>query len=47
MVTMVWRRSSPCMKRNTVTCSTRPKRAALAKPAATATSHEPVRSPTT
>ncbi len=45
IVTIVWRMSSPCMNRNTHICSTRPNSAALANPAATAKSHEPVFSP--
>ena len=42
IVTMVWRRSWPGMKRKIDTCMTRPTSAAAAKPAASASSQEPV-----
>ncbi len=47
IVTSVWRRSWPCMKRKIVTCSSRPISADAAKPQTTASTQEPVRSPTT
>ena len=47
IVTMVWRSSWPCMKRNTETCSRNPTSAAEAKPAAMARNQLSVTSPTT
>ena len=47
IVTIVCRRSSPCMKRKIDTCIASPTIAAARKPAASATSHQPVCSATT
>ncbi len=46
IVTSVWRRSSPCMWRSTSSWINSPASAAAAKPAASASSHQPVRSAT-
>ena len=46
IVTIVWRRSSPCMKRNTASCRNSPSAADARKPTATARSQDPVASPT-
>ena len=42
IVTMVWRRSCPCMKRKIDTCISRPASAATAKPTTSASTKEPV-----
>ena len=47
MVTIVCRRSWPCMWRKISTCISRPASAAARKPAASASSHQPVLPATT
>ncbi len=47
IVTSVWRRSCPSMRRNTATCRTRPSSAAASAAAAKASSQDPVSEATT